>query len=326
MNLAEIRKKAQQARQEEQGQPSRPAPQPGGSTLRDAAPPVADAGPAVSPLAASPRASETAPPAAAIPPLAAEVVADFNSIELTPFVHEETGPPVTDEPARLSAEAPLNMASAANVTPEVTLAQPPPTTVESFVAAAPAVLPTAASQQNRGFDPLAILLAGREMAGLGDAEDFAGGTDVAEAIDDDAEEYLCFRVANEKYAINIMSIKEIIKPREETEVPRMPTFVTGIISLRGVIIPIIDMRLRLGLPTGAQAGKERVVVLKSDDSFCGVLVDEVVQVVRLRVSAIEQPPAVLEGIDREFVQGIGRFDDRMLILLNLGCILDLSLR
>jgi purine-binding chemotaxis protein CheW len=325
MNLAEIRKKAQQARQEEQGRSSRPAPL-GGSTVRDAAPPALDAAPAVSPLATPSRQSETAPPAAAIPPLAAEVVADFGSIELTPFVREETGPPAADEPARLSAEAPLTMALAADVTPEIPLAQSPPTSVESFVAAAPEVSPTATSRQGRGFDPLAILLAGRERAGLGDAEDFAGGTDVAEAIDEDAEEYLCFRVANEKYAINIMSIKEIIKPREETEVPRMPAFVTGIISLRGVIIPIIDMRLRLGLPTGAQTGKERVVVLKSDDSFCGVLVDEVVQVVRLRVSAIEQPPAVLEGIDREFVQGIGRFDDRMLILLNLGCILDLSLR
>src|SRR6185369_12641767 len=120
----------------------------------------------------------------------------------------------------------------------------------------------------RGFDPLAILLAGREMAGLGDVEDFAGGTDVAEAIDEDAEEYLCFRVATEKYAINIMAIKEIIKPREVTEVPRIPRFISGVISLRGVIIPVFDMRLRLSLPVGNPTGKERVIVVRNGEVVC----------------------------------------------------------
>jgi purine-binding chemotaxis protein CheW len=126
--------------------------------------------------------------------------------------------------------------------------------------------------------------------------------------------------------MNIMSIKEIIKPREITEVPRMPNFISGVISLRGVIIPVMDMRLRLSLPFREKTGRERIIVLRSNAGFCGVLVDEVVQVARILKSNIEEPPAVLEEIDRDFVKGLGHFDNRMLILLNIEAITDIELR
>ena len=138
------------------------------------------------------------------------------------------------------------------------------------------------------------------------------------------EEYLCFRVADEVYAISIMAIKEIVKPREVTEVPRMPAFISGVLSLRGVIIPVMDMRLRLSLSLNATTGRERIVVLRRDSGFCGVLVDEVIQVARINKGDIEAPPAVLDGIDRDFVAGLGHFDNRMLILLNLETILDIG--
>lgn len=171
-------------------------------------------------------------------------------------------------------------------------------------------------------DPLARLLAGRESSA--NAYDQFESTPSA-AYDDDVEEYLCFRVAEEEYALSILAIKEIIKPREVTEVPRMPGFIPGVISLRGVIIPIMDMRLRLSLPLGAETGRERIIVLKTAAGSCGVLVDEVIQVVRIQSSAVEPPPAVLDGIDKEFVKGLGRYDNRMLILLNLTSILDLEI-
>ena len=76
------------------------------------------------------------------------------------------------------------------------------------------------------------------------------------------QEFLCFRVSAETYAINIMAIKEIIKPREVTEVPRAPAFVSGVLSLRGIIIPVFNMRLRLGLPGVEKSAKERIIVLK----------------------------------------------------------------
>jgi purine-binding chemotaxis protein CheW len=85
------------------------------------------------------------------------------------------------------------------------------------------------------------------------------------------------------------------------------------------------MRLRLGLAEGVHSDRERIIVVKRQGGFVGVLVDQVVQVVRIAEEAVEAPPVVLEGIDREFVQGIGRVSGRMLILLDMEKVLDVSL-
>jgi len=173
------------------------------------------------------------------------------------------------------------------------------------------------------FDPVAVLMAGRAAArgyetALSEEPSF-------EALEAGFHELLCFRVAAERYAVDIMDIREIIKTREVTEVPRMPPFVNGVLSLRGIIIPVFNMRERLGHAVAEKSGKERIIVVNRGEESCGVLVDEVIQVARLEAEAIEPPPAVLEGIDRDFVRGIGRIDGRMLILLNLEKILDMDL-
>src|SRR6266567_703273 len=185
--------------------------------------------------------------------------------------------------------------------------------------------PTAVRRELPGtFDPLAVLMAGRETA-LADEATIADAAAAVEASGEQFQEFLCFRVSSEVYAINIMEIKEIIKPREVTEVPRAPAFVSGVLSLRGIIIPVFNMRLRLGLTGSERSARERIIVLKKSDEFFGVLVDEEIQVVRIASATIEKPPAVLDGIDRDFVNGIGRFDGQMLILLNQEKILDLTL-
>jgi len=182
---------------------------------------------------------------------------------------------------------------------------------------------TVRQEPSKTFDPVAVILAGRKTAS-GD-ETLSGSEETGGASSEEFQEFLCFRVSSEIYAINIMEIKEIIKPREVTEVPRAPDFVSGVLSLRGIIIPIFNMRLRLGLAGNERSAKERIIVLKKRDEFFGILVDEVIQVVRIAAATIEKPPAVLDGIDRDFVNGIGRFDGQMLILLNQEKILDLTL-
>ena len=172
------------------------------------------------------------------------------------------------------------------------------------------------------FDPVAVLLAGRDAA-CDELLDADAPASVAEA-GDEYQEFLCFRVSSETYAINIMVIKEIIKPREVTEVPRAPAFVSGVLSLRGIIIPVFDMRLRLGLPSHEKSARERIIVLRKGDGFFGFIVDEVIQVVRIGALAMEKAPAVLDGIDRDFVSGIGRYNGQMLIVLNQDKILDLT--
>jgi purine-binding chemotaxis protein CheW len=172
--------------------------------------------------------------------------------------------------------------------------------------------------------PLEAILAGRTAAGCDD-ESIVEYEVIPETHDKSGLEYLCFRVSDEIYGINIMDIKEIIKQREVTEVPRAPAFVLGILSLRGTIIPIIDMRIRLDLARSGQTGKERVIVVKSKDSYSGLLVDEVIQVVRVKTDIFEAPPTVLDGINRDFISGIRRSDERMIIIVNVENIADIDL-
>lgn len=180
-------------------------------------------------------------------------------------------------------------------------------------------LPTVKKQA--GYSALETILSGRESA----AEDDESAVSQAYTnASEEVEEYLCFRVAHESYAISIMAIKEIVKPRDVTAVPRMPAFILGVISLRGIIIPVMDMRMRLSLHVSPATGRERIIVLRMDSGFCGILVDEVIQVARIIKNCIEDPPAVLDGIDRDFVTGLGHFDNRMLIILNLAAILDIG--
>jgi purine-binding chemotaxis protein CheW len=174
------------------------------------------------------------------------------------------------------------------------------------------------------FDPLAVILAGRLAAG--EAAETGGIATESGENGDDFLKYLRFRVADEDYGVSLLEIREIIKTRPVTEVPRMPGFVIGVISLRGTIIPVLDLRLRLGLAVGDSSGWSRIIIAKRGEGMCGLLVDEVFQVLGLPSAEIEKAPPVLEGIDREFVRGIGRHGERMLIILDLEKVTDVSLR
>lgn len=192
--------------------------------------------------------------------------------------------------------------------------------------AAPAETPDRGDrqEQERPFDPQALILAGRLSAGS--AADFSQAAEIRTADDaEGSEKYLSFRVADEEYGVSLMDIREIIKARSVTEVPRMPRFVAGVLSLRGTIIPVFDLRLRLGFEPGEPTGLERIIIIKGAEGGSGLLVDEVNQVVGLQPSAITDAPQVLEGVDREFVRGIGRQGGRMLILLDLAKVLEVSL-
>jgi purine-binding chemotaxis protein CheW len=144
-------------------------------------------------------------------------------------------------------------------------------------------------------------------------------------------DYLTVIVGGEEYGIDILRIREIIKERPPTEVPRAPAFVIGVVSVRGVVLPVIDLRVRLGLdkrgplpmpesvPVRSPA---RVLIVSREDESFGLRVDEVRQVVRLADDEVEPPPPMLGGAEADFVLGIGRTrSKRMVILLQLDAIL-----
>lgn len=176
----------------------------------------------------------------------------------------------------------------------------------------------------READPLKAILAGREAAGCDGIIQPVSVEQLPTETTGNFVEFLTVRIADELYGIDIMRIKEIIKPRPVTEVPRSPVFLPGVISLRGVIIPVIDMLSRLGFIVEADSVNQRIVVIRTGTGFAGLLVDDVIQVLRIDSESIEHAPAVLEDIDREFISGIGRNDNRMIIILNLDNIADIN--
>ena len=136
---------------------------------------------------------------------------------------------------------------------------------------------------------------------------------------------LTFFLADEEYALDIEVIREIIKPREVTDLPRVPDFILGIISLRGIIIPIFDLKRRLKLGVHELTSASRVIVCQHADKVIGLLVDSITQVTRVPEENIEPPPAILFGLDRDLVEGVGRFQGKMMILLHLPCVADAEL-
>ena len=131
-----------------------------------------------------------------------------------------------------------------------------------------------------------------------------------------SRDVLTFHIADEEYGIGIEHIREIIKHRVVTEVPRVPSFVAGIIAVRGLVMPVLDLRQRLRMRTAGLSQKSRILIVSRPASSneivseeererFGLVVDRVSEVVRIQEVDIE-PPTVLSGKESEFVEGIGR--------------------
>jgi purine-binding chemotaxis protein CheW len=130
-------------------------------------------------------------------------------------------------------------------------------------------------------------------------------------------ELLGFMLSDEQYALDILEIKEIVRLQAITPVPRSPPWLKGIVTLRGVIVPIFDLRSRLGLAEIEHGPETRIIVVYRGEEFAGLIVDSITQVMRLPVEAIEPPPQTIALIEAEYLRGVARFRDQLVILLNL---------
>jgi purine-binding chemotaxis protein CheW len=130
-----------------------------------------------------------------------------------------------------------------------------------------------------------------------------------------------FCLAGETYGIDISSVHEIIRMQTITEVPRTPDFVEGVINLRGRIVPVMDLRKRFGLHLGEKTANSRVIVVEVNGVTVGMIVDAVSEVLRLPEASIEPPPPMFTGVDVAYLQGVGKWQERLIILLNLDKVL-----
>lgn len=170
------------------------------------------------------------------------------------------------------------------------------------------------------------MVGSQEEAFLANIMDALSLDDFEEVADEDGHdrlELLCFNLSDEEYAVEINDVREIVKMVDITDVPKTPDFMLGIISLRGVIIPLMDLRMRLGLEACAYNSKTRIIIASADDRKMGMVVDAVTEVVGLKKGILEPPPSLLTDIDTELLKGVGRYDERLLIVPNLARVFDI---
>jgi purine-binding chemotaxis protein CheW len=129
-----------------------------------------------------------------------------------------------------------------------------------------------------------------------------------------------FMLGEEEYGFPIMSVDEIIRMRNVniTHVPNAPDFVEGVINLRGRIIPVVDLRARFGMPAAERGRTNRIVVADADRRTVGAVVDEVVEVLTIASDGIEPVPDLAVKVGSDYVAGVTRVDDRMVLVLDMS--------
>ena len=138
---------------------------------------------------------------------------------------------------------------------------------------------------------------------------------------DDLLQFVICLIGSEEFAVDVLSVQEINRIVEVTRVPKTPPYVEGVINLRGRIIPVLDLRKLFGLAGVQQTTQTRIVVVSVQARLVGLIVDSVEEVLRVPKSAIEPPPSVDTMAGAEFTQGVGRIEDRLLILVALSRLL-----
>ena len=142
------------------------------------------------------------------------------------------------------------------------------------------------------------------------------GTQIEESL-----QLVTFEVAEEEFAVDILAVHEINRMMELTRVPQAPNEIEGVINLRGKIIPVMDLRKRFGLPSRDRDDQTRIIVVEVDGRVIGFIVDRVRQVLPISRSIVEPAPDMVATIDSQFISGVGKLPDRLLILLDLNQLL-----
>jgi len=137
----------------------------------------------------------------------------------------------------------------------------------------------------------------------------------------DVLQLVTFRLGNEEFSVDILKVQEIIRLMELTRVPKAPAFIEGVINLRGKVIPVMDLRKRFSMPEAEDTSEARIIVVELESTTVGFRVDGVSEVLRLHADTVEPPPTMVSGVETEYIRGVGKLDDRLIILLDVEKVL-----
>lgn len=138
----------------------------------------------------------------------------------------------------------------------------------------------------------------------------------AEAVEE--RTYVAFRLEREEFGLPVGSVREVLRVGEVTRVPQAPPHIRGVMNVRGSILPVVEIRTRIGLPPLDPGPEARVVVLEVGERALGLLVDRVTRVAKVRVTEIEPPPAEVVSARTDYVVGVAKRAEGLLILLDPG--------
>ena len=137
-------------------------------------------------------------------------------------------------------------------------------------------------------------------------------------------ELLTFRLADQEYSIDIMSVREIRGWTRATPLPHAPHFMKGVINLRGTVLPVMDLGERLGLPPREKTDRNVIIVVKFGDTMTGLLVDAVSDIIALTADDLQPPPEISSNAAANVVSALTLIDDRMIRVLDLAATISVS--
>lgn len=133
---------------------------------------------------------------------------------------------------------------------------------------------------------------------------------------------IVFRLHSQEYGVDVNQVKSIERMQHITKTPQSPDFVRGVINLRGVVTPIIDLRSRLELPVDNESESTRIIIVGLDGLEIGLIVDSANDVIDIPSNAVEAAPKIVTGINVSYIRGVAKLGERLLILLDLNKILN----
>ncbi len=140
--------------------------------------------------------------------------------------------------------------------------------------------------------------------------------------DEDTIQVVAFQLGEEEYAVDILNVQEINRLLKITRVPRAGNNIEGVVNLRGNIIPVINLHAKFDLKSTGESGDKRIIVFQLEDGKASIIVDRVSEVLHLEKSNIEEADKIYTTIEGEYIKGVGKVGDRLLILLDLQRLLN----